>query len=232
MNMELEKITALLCEKFKGERKDGLTNLAASIALFCNTDEEVTDRIDKLSAENVSAFVKDFRKNIDSENSKAVKTAEENLRKKYDLIEKNKDDPKRDPHDNDNDGDDNGKDDEIKKLISEFKNEINSFKTAQVKEKQAEKLNEILKSNSRIPDTFKKFVISSFQNQSFENEEAFNTYLETTKKDLETFNDEIDAQNLANHDSPHFGNKDADGVSQIVKDYISDKQKENSGRSI
>jgi len=89
-----EKILALLLAKFAGVRKDGLSQLATSLALTVATEEEATAIVDKLTADSVNAYIGDIRKDIDSEISKANKTYEDGLKKKFDFVEKKKDDPK------------------------------------------------------------------------------------------------------------------------------------------
>lgn len=86
--MELNEIVALLETQFPGVRKDGLNQLARVIAMQVNTKEEATGIVGKLTAEAVAKFVADWRKDADAEIDKANKTREDNLRKKYDFVEK------------------------------------------------------------------------------------------------------------------------------------------------
>ena len=72
-------ILALLQEKFAGERKDGLTQLAAFIGLNAANIEEATEVVGNLTADKVSKFVKDYRSRTDAEIAKANKTHEETL---------------------------------------------------------------------------------------------------------------------------------------------------------
>ena len=86
--MELNEIIALLETQFPGVRKDGLSQLARVIAMQVNTKEEATGIVGKLTAEAVAKFIADWRKDADAEIDKANKTREDNLRKKYDFVEK------------------------------------------------------------------------------------------------------------------------------------------------
>jgi len=94
-----EKILALLLAKFAGVRKDGLAQLAASLGLTVTTEEEANTIVGKLTAENVNAFVTDWRKEVDAETSKATKTYEEGLKKKFEFVEKKEPPPTPTPPD-------------------------------------------------------------------------------------------------------------------------------------
>lgn len=88
MNELQEQILALLVAKFQGERKDGLQQLALLIGTTAANIEEATEAVDKLAADKVSQFVKDYRRTADAEIAKANKTYEDGLRRKYDFKEK------------------------------------------------------------------------------------------------------------------------------------------------
>ncbi|MCR5658963.1 MAG: hypothetical protein K6G25_06520 [Bacteroidales bacterium] len=89
----MEKLLELLKNKFSGVRQDALAQLAASLALVATTEEEQTATVEKLTSAQVEAFVKDYRKTVDKEVSDGTKTFEENLKKKYDFVEKGKQEP-------------------------------------------------------------------------------------------------------------------------------------------
>ena len=91
-----EKILKLLETKFQGTRKDGLSILAGVLAMTATDDETAQKVVDALTADQVKDFITDYRKGADAEITKANQTAEENLRKKYDFVEKGK---KNDPED-------------------------------------------------------------------------------------------------------------------------------------
>ncbi len=95
----MEHLLELLKQKFSGVRQDVLAQLAASIALVATTEDEQKSSVEKLTAAQVEAFGKEYRKTVDAEVSNGTKTFEENLRKKYDLVEKGKvkQDPPKDP---------------------------------------------------------------------------------------------------------------------------------------
>lgn len=86
--MTTQEIVALLEATFQGVRKDGLTQLATVIGIQCDTKEEVTAAVGRLTADKVKQFVADWRKEADAEIGRATSTYEANLRKKYNLVEK------------------------------------------------------------------------------------------------------------------------------------------------
>jgi hypothetical protein len=90
-----EKILALLTAKFvnvQGVRKDGLEQLANSLAITVTTEEKASEIVNGLTDSQVIEFIKSFRSMVDAETTAATKTHEENLKSKYDFVEK-KDDP-------------------------------------------------------------------------------------------------------------------------------------------
>ena len=93
-----EKIFALLVAAFQGVRKDGLSQLAAAMATQAKTEEEANEVVGKLTADQVNSFVSDWRKEADAEITKANRTYEEGLKKKYNFVDKAGDDtPPGDP---------------------------------------------------------------------------------------------------------------------------------------
>ena len=62
-----EKILALLVAQFAGVRKDGLMQLARSLALQCTTEEEAKALVEKLTDAQVKDFVKEFRAEVDKD---------------------------------------------------------------------------------------------------------------------------------------------------------------------
>ena len=89
----MEHLLELLRQKFSGVRQDVLAQLAAMLAMVATTEDEQTATVEKLTPAQVEAFGKDYRKTVDKEVSDGTKTFEENLKKKYDLVEKGKKEP-------------------------------------------------------------------------------------------------------------------------------------------
>ena len=80
--MTLEQLIALLTAKFSGVRKDGLAQLAKSLVYTVTTEEEAQALVEKLTDQQVTEFVKDWRKEVDAEVSRGIQTAEGNFKKK------------------------------------------------------------------------------------------------------------------------------------------------------
>ena len=57
----VEQILALLVTTFQGVRKDGLNQLARSLALTVKTEDEAKEVVGKLTADQVKAFVSDWQ---------------------------------------------------------------------------------------------------------------------------------------------------------------------------
>ena len=89
-----ELILGLLVAQFQGVRKDGLNQLARSIALTVDTEEKAKEVVGKLTADQVKQFVTDWRKDADAEITKANQTYEAGLKEKYDFVTKGTPPPK------------------------------------------------------------------------------------------------------------------------------------------
>ena len=83
-----ETILALLVTAFPGVRKDGLKMLARTMALQAETEADAKAAVGRLTRERVDAFVRDFRADVDKAVSDGTHTFEENLKRKFDLVEK------------------------------------------------------------------------------------------------------------------------------------------------
>jgi len=92
-----EKILALLTAQFSGVRKDGLNHIANVLAFQVDTEEKAKEVVGKLTADQINSFITDWRKEADAEVSKANKTYEDGLRKKYDFTEKKTEPANTDP---------------------------------------------------------------------------------------------------------------------------------------
>lgn len=218
-----DRILALLIAKFAGVRKDGLAQLAASLSLQVEKEEEATTLIEKLSLEKVNDFVRDWRSNVDKEVSDGTKTHEQNLKKKYDLVEKKEPDPGKDP-------DPNKKPDStdiaaivanaVKAAVEPLQQKLSSFEGQQVSKSRLQILEGKLKD---VPETFKAQKLKDFGRMNFESDDAFNEYLTEAEADISAFSQELADKGLAGQPRPVFGAKDQTGVSSAVKEYIDSK---------
>ena len=65
--MNFQQILALLIAKFSGVRKDGLEQMARTLALQCTNEDEAKTLIEKITDAQVNEFVKEYRKIVDKE---------------------------------------------------------------------------------------------------------------------------------------------------------------------
>lgn len=230
--MELNEIVALLETQFPGVRKDGLNQLARVIAMQVNTKEEATGIAGKLTAEAVAKFVADWRKDADAEIDKANKTREENLRKKYDFVEKNPEDGGTPPAPA-------GALDAatvqtmitnaVKEATKGLQSEVMSLQSAAVTAHRREELVKVL--GNDVPESFKATVMDGFEGRTFADEKAFSEFLDKTKANVATFTQELADEGLSLHEKPVFGSPNKNGVSAGVESYIQAKaaEAENKG---
>lgn len=220
-----KKIFELLGAKFQGTRKDGLQHLANSLALTCTTEDEANTLVGKLTAESVSNYITEWRKTADAENSRAVQTHEENLRKKFDLVEKNPT-PPTPPKE----GDDKGStltakdvEDIVKAAVAnatkDMQEKVAAMQNADIEKARRGQLEAVF--GKDVPESYKKTVMQGFEGRTFQDDTAFNTYLEATKTNAENFMQDLADRGLS-HPKPILGNPNKDGVSQGVADYIKD----------
>ena len=172
-----EKLVALLVAKFAQARKDGLQQLARSLALQVADETEAQALVDKLSAEKVTDFIKEWRKEVDSEITKGTKSYEENLKSKYDFVEKKAPTPaSADPNDvatliaN-----------AVKQAVEPLQVEIQSLKLGKTADTRKQTLENALKD---VPLVLKSSVIKNFDKMNFESDEDFNAFLSEMQNDL------------------------------------------------
>lgn len=218
-----EEILALLLAAFAGVRKDGLSQLASVLAMQVKTKEEANEVIGKLTADQVSAFVSEWRKEADAEIEKANQTREANLRKKYDFVEKKPDDgnggnPPTPPTGAlDAKAVQNMITEAVKAATQELQSEVASLKGSATTASRRAMLEKEL---SDVPESYKAKVLKDFDRMTFGDEDAFNEYLNDTKTDVATFGQELADKGLAGQGRPMFGKTDNNGVSVGVASYI------------
>lgn len=232
--MELNEIVALLETQFPGVRKDGLNQLARVIAMQVNTKEEATGIVGKLTAEAVAKFVADWRKDADAEIDKANKTREDNLRKKYDFVEKKPEEGGTPPA---------GTLDAatvqamitnaVKEATKGLQSEVTSLQSAAVTANRRETL---VKELADVPEAYKAKVLKDFDRVAklggFADENAFNEYLTETKNDVAAFGQELADRGLSLHEKPVLGSPNKDGVSAGVESYIQAKAAEAANKGL
>lgn len=168
----MEKLIELLKQKFSGIRPDVLAQLASSMILVATTEDEQKSMVEKLTQAQVEAFGKDYRKAVDTEVSNSTKTFEENLKKKFDFVEKQKT-PPTPPKEEDKPQDDE-RFSAMQKTIDELKGTIAGMQKEGQSKVRSAKYGEIL--NGCKDENLKSFfsrqlpLLQNLDDESFENE--------------------------------------------------------------
>ena len=218
-------ILALLVAKFQGARKDGLNVLAGILALQASTEDEAKALVEKITDAQVNEFIKDYRKDVDKEVSESNKTFETNLRKKYDFKEKVVE-PGNNPTDKPNDIAEIVKA-AVAAAVKPFEEKLSGYETKNLADSRLAKLNEKL--NGCKDETFKAQTLKDFARMKFETDDEFAEYLKDKETDIKTAN-----QNVANaalggaSGKPMFAQKNEDGISKGVADYVASLKPENN----
>lgn len=218
-----EKISALLTAKFAGVRKDVLMQMARVMALHCADETEAKALVDKMTIETVNEFVKEFRADVDNEVSKSIKTNEENLKKKYDFVEK-----KVEPGDPNHKTDPNDTAALIKAAVAEavkpLQEQLDKYSRNDLSKSRLQQLQDKL--NTCKDDFFKSQTLKNFQRMSFEKDEDFDEYLTSLDEDIKTANQNLSDTRMRNQGQPLFSNTGDDGVSSQVAAYVKEQTDE------
>lgn len=209
-----QKLLELLTAKYlgKGTRKDTLARLAAAYSLQCTTEEEAQALVNKLTDEQVTDFEKEYRSEVDSEISKATKTALEKAGKgKEGEGNPPVDEGKTDPTDMAT-----IIADAIAKATTPLMQEINSIKAGKTAETRLQQLESIL---SDVNPDLKAKTLKDFGRMSFEDDSKFTEYLEETKTDIQNLNQSFVNSSLAGY-QPNRGGA-GNGSSFTEEDYES-----------
>ena len=228
----IEQIVALLVASFQGVRKDGLNQLARSIALTVKTEDEAKEVVGKLTADQVKAFVSDWRKDADAEITKANQTYEAGLKAKYDFTEKKPGTesgtpPAAGPEAYDRAAVQAMITEAVKAATSGLQAEVTNLKGSA---ETASRRETLVKELANVPEAYKARVLKDFDRVAnlggFADENAFNEYLDETKSDVAAFGQELADRGLSLHEKPVFGTPNKDGVSAGVESYIQGKAAE------
>lgn len=219
--MNFEQIVALLAAKFQGVRKDGLAQLARTIALQCTNEDEAKALVEKITEAQVTDFVKEYRKVVDKEVSDASKTLEATLRKKYAQQHEGNE-----PEPPEHGGQPKGEDDlaaivakAVAGAVKPLQERLEKYEQGEVGKSRLQALNDIL---AKCKDeTFKAQTLKDFGRMSFESDEAFREYLTDKEADIKTTNQSVaDAAIGGGAGAPRFGQKTEDGVSKAVAEFV------------
>lgn len=224
-----EQILALLLAQFVGVRKDGLMQLARSLALQCTTEEEAKALVGKLTDAQVKEFVKEFRADVDKEVSDGNKTYEANLKKKFDFVQKpaptipggEETEPK--PGEGTTEAIVAAA---VAKALEPFTKTMNAFNAKTINDARLQQLNDKLASCKN--ETFKQRILKDFARMSFDTDESFAEYLSETETDIATANQNVADEGLKNQGSPLFAQKDESGVSAAVQSFVKSQTPEGN----
>lgn len=220
-----EKILALLMAAFAGVRKDGLNQLARTIALQAATEDEAKTLVDKLTKAQVDDFVKEYRAEVDKEVSDGNKTYESNLKKKFDLVEKKTNEP----GDGGNGNGGNGGDDIATKLdalldakLKPLQEKLSKYEQDGVAKTRLQSLTEKL--STCKDDNFKAQALKDFGRMNFNSDDEFNEYLTEKETAIATANQNVADAALGGQGRPFFAQKADDGVSKGVAEYVASQK--------
>ena len=215
-----EKLLALLQAKFSQARKDGLQQLARSMAIQVADETEAQALVEKIKDSQVTTFIKDWRSEVDSEISKGTRSFEENLKTKYDLTEK-----KTPIIPTDDKGDMSSI---IAKAVADaikpLNDKLQSFETGKTSESRRQVLMGKL---GEAPEAFKKTVLKHYDRMNFESQDDFDTFLNETEVDSKTFEQEVANRGLGLFPMPsNSATKKSEAVSADIADWAKSKKTE------
>ncbi|ERI85121.1 hypothetical protein HMPREF1981_02008 [Bacteroides pyogenes F0041] len=222
--MNFQQILALLIAKFSGVQKDGLEQMARTIALQCTNEEEAKSLVEKITDAQVNDFVKEYRKVVDKEVSEAGKTLETNLKKKFDFVEK-----KTDPEPGG--GGTDPKPDDIATIVANavagavkpLQDRLEKYEQGEVGKSRLQALQDKL--SACKDETFKAQTLKDFGRMRFDDDNSFNEYLTEKEADIKTANQSVaDAKLSGAGGAPQFGQKNEAGVSKAVSDFIASQK--------
>lgn len=233
MNELQEQILALLVAKFQGERKDALQQLALMIGTTAATIEEATEVVDKLAADKVSQFVKDYRRTADAEIAKANKTYEDGLRRKYDFKEKEAQPTVQTPAQQPG-----GvlTAELVRQIVREETKDVRDGLTTLNGDKLFASRREQLVAKleaAKVEGRQRDMILRNFDRaaSTFANDDDFNGYLTEVQGDIDAIAQENADKGLHGHEKPLFGAVNEKGVSAAVADYIASKSENKSSLS-
>lgn len=199
--MTTKEITEkLLFEKFAGARKDALGQLASVIALQSDTEEEVQAAVEKLTDEKVNAFTKEYRSGVDKEVTAARKKIMDGLTSQKSA----RSETEKPKAEGDTITDNTDITALIAKAIAEatqpLREQVETLSRANVGKNRLERLNEALKDCK--DDTLRTSTLRNYNRMAFEGDDAFDTFLEETKSDVQQANQNLADASLSNFKSP------------------------------
>ena len=226
-----DKILALLAEQFQGVRKDGLNQLARILALQATTEDDAKALVEKLTRAQVDDFVKEFRADVDKEVSESNKTFEANLKKKFGIGEKTKEQKTTEESKTEkgNEGDDIAArlDAILEAKLKPLQEKLNNYEKESIVKTRLQVLNDKLATCR--DENFKAQTLKDFQRMQFDSDEAFTEYLTEKETAISTANQNVSNAELGKQGKPLFTQKDQAGVSKGVQEFIASQKPESKG---
>jgi len=211
-------IEELLKTKFAGVRSDVLAQVAAMVAMIATTDDEIGAAVGKLTQAQVEAFGKGYRKAVDAEVSSGTKTFEENLRKRYNLVEKGQETQQQPPMD-----------EAVRKFLEDQKkasDEKIAGLTEQLKALQGKNLHDARRAKfDSVVGGCKDENAKAIYGQQFEfikdiDDTSFDSHMETLKGSVEKTNQLFAERSLPTPPMANTNHFDESKVSADLKEYV------------
>lgn len=175
-----EQAEKLLTDKFTNVRKDALGQLARIIALQSDTEEEAQAAVDKLTDDNVNAFTKEYRSQVDKEVTDARLKIESRLKaEKFKKGEEVTSEQQNTEHE------EKGEAGQIASVLAEFKalkEQFENMSRLNVSRSRAERLTEAL--NDCKDEAFKNSTLRNFGRMVFNGEDEFTAFIDETRADV------------------------------------------------
>ena len=217
--LTVEQILALLGKKFPGVRKDALQSVAGVIALQAEDEATAQGIIDHMTAENVQKFVQTYRSNIDREIQQSNQTMEQNLRNKYNFVEKQQQQQQQQQFNQEGPV----TLDQLRSLFAEMTapltQRMDAYEQQRIGATRRETYVGKLKA-AKLSEAMIDMMTSQFDMMSFKDDAAFNAFLETSQPTIDKLAQQVVDQSLRNDRTPAFSQVDKDGVSSAVNSYL------------
>lgn len=222
--LTVEQITALLGKKFQGVRKDALQSMAGVIALQAEDEATAQEIIDRMTADNVQKFVQTYRSSIDREIQQSNQTMEQNLRNKYNFVEKQQPQPQPQPQPSPEGA---VTFDQLKTLFAEQLNPLlqrmDAYDQQRVGATRRETYLGKLK-DAKLSEVMVDMMSAQFDRMTFKDDAEFNAFLESSQPTIDKLAQQMANDVLRNDRTPGFNTVNQEGVSKAVTDYLGQGQ--------
>lgn len=230
-----QEAQSLLEAKFPGVRKDGLTQIAGTLALMCETKEDAEKLINNMTDEAVNAQVKTMRSAIDAEVTKATKTHEDKLREKYSFVDKGQQQQQQQQQKQQQQEPDPSKQQDVATIVQQAiaplmqkieaqETKIHAYEQKGIKDARREKIVALL---DGTPDVLRNAVLGQFDATTFADEDAFTTFLNNQTNDIQAYKTQVSSQ-LFGGFRPTTQQQAGGAVSQAVQSFIKSQQTQTS----